>query len=492
MDACLDRGGLQFAPVLFNTLAFGFFFTLVFAVYLALSRHRLAQNVLLLVASYFFYACWNWRFLGLLLLSTSVDWTLANLIAREGDRKRARRWVVTSVAVNLVFLGFFKYFNFFVDSGVALFGALGLPAFGRHLDIVLPVGISFYTFQSISYIVDVYRGEVPPAKNPVDFALFVAFFPHMVAGPIMPSRRLLPQMQEPRCVTWSEVQRGFHLVAWGLFKKVVIADNLALLVNPIFAREYGFRPGVVHAGVLAFAFQIYCDFSGYTDIARGLARMMGFQLMDNFDHPYLATCITDFWRRWHISLSTWLRDYVYVPLGGNRLGTARTYRNLILTMLLGGLWHGAAWTFVAWGAYQGFLLSCERALGGRRLILDPREAGLSRGQRLGWLLRVAVTFHLVGLGWIFFRAERWGQLVGMSTAYLDPAGWLFMPARLIGPVMLAILPVIVVDLAQFLTRDELIVLRIPAPLRGALYAAAALAFVTLGRFESNAFIYFQF
>ncbi len=478
--------------MLFNTLSFGFFFILVFAAYLGLSRDRPAQNFMLLLASYFFYACWNWRFLGLLLLSTSVDWILANLIAREKDGKSARRWVATSVTVNLVFLGFFKYFNFFVDSGVALLGALGLPAFGQHLDVVLPIGISFYTFQSISYIVDVYRREVPPARNPVDFALFVAFFPHMVAGPIMPSRALLPQMQNPRRVTWQEVQRGFHLAAWGLFKKVVVADNLALFVAPIFAREYGFRPGVVHLGVLAFAFQIYCDFSGYTDIARGLARMMGFRLMDNFDHPYFATCITDFWRRWHISLSTWLRDYLYVPLGGNRSGTSRTYRNLFLTMLLGGLWHGAAWTFVAWGAYQGLLLVLERAFGGRRLVLDPREAGLSGLQRLGWPLRVAATFHMVGLGWIFFRADRLDHALRISRDYLDPTGWLHMPTGMLGPVLLAIFPVLVMDIAQFVSRDELVVLRLPALLRGVLYAAAAFAFIILGRFESNAFIYFQF
>src|SRR5688572_7705001 len=266
--------------MLFNTLGFWLFFAVVLAVYLAL-RERRRQNVFLLLASYFFYACWDWRFVSLLLVSTTADWTLGNLIARETTPAGKKRWVATSVFLNLTFLGFFKYFDFIVDQAAAVLGLFGVTGLDWHLRIVLPVGISFYTFQSISYIVDVYRGDIEPARDPVDFALFVAFFPHMVAGPIMPSRDLLPQMQRPRELRWEEAQSGFHVAMWGLFKKVVIADNLAAIANPIFARQMGFGPGAMHLGALCFAFQIYCDFSGYTDIARGVARIMGFRLMDN-------------------------------------------------------------------------------------------------------------------------------------------------------------------------------------------------------------------
>jgi len=476
--------------VTFTTLSFLLFLPVVFAVHWSL-RSRRARNLWLLLSSYFFYSCWDWRFLGLLLLSTSVDWTLANLISREPTRAGARRWVAASVAINLCFLGFFKYCNFFVDSADALLAAAGLPGLGLHLDVVLPVGISFYTFQSISYIVDVYRGAIEPARNPIDFALFVAFFPHMVAGPIMHSRDLLPQMQLPRHPRWVVAMDGFHLAMWGLFKKVVIADNLAQVAGPVFARQLGFQPGVVHLGALAFAFQIYCDFSGYTDIARGLARIMGFRLMDNFHHPYFATCITDFWHRWHISLSTWLREYLYVPLGGNRGSRARTYLNLLITMLLGGLWHGAAWNFVLWGGYQGLLLVAERLLGGKRLIVDVREA-TSLGQRLLWPVRVLVTFHFVCLGWLLFRAERLQPLGTMVRNFIDPTGWLRMPPELAGQVALYVLPLLLVDALQFFRRDEHVLRHAPLPLRSLLYATGLYAFILLGRFESNAFIYFQF
>ena len=389
--------------MLFNTLQFWVFFVFVLCVYAFLPRRP--QNLFLLAASYFFYACWNWRFLGLLLLSSTTDWFLGNAIARSRGTPKAKRWVGASVLINLTFLGCFKYFNFFVDAASSLLTTLRLEPITFRLDVILPVGISFYTFQSISYIVDVYRGEIEPAEDPVDFALFVAFFPHMVAGPIMHSNALLPQMQSERKMRWTDISSGFNLTMWGLFKKVVVADNLALIVGPIFRRQYSFRPGPIHLGALAFAFQIYCDFSGYTDIARGVARILGFRLMDNFNYPYFSSSITDFWRRWHISLSSWLRDYLYIPLGGNRHGSRKTYRNLLLTMLLGGIWHGAAWTFVIWGAYQGALLMIERLLGGRKAIADWFEARTLTA-RLTWIARVLVCFHFVCLGWIIFRCGR--------------------------------------------------------------------------------------
>jgi D-alanyl-lipoteichoic acid acyltransferase DltB (MBOAT superfamily) len=370
---------------------------------------------------------------------------------------------------------------------------LGLRPTHLHLDVVLPVGISFYTFQSMSYIIDVYRKDLTPAESPIDFALFVAFFPHMVAGPIMHSDALLPQMQRPRVVRWEAVMSGFHLTMWGLFKKVLIADNLATVAAPVFARKWGFQPGTLHLGVLAFAFQIYCDFSGYTDIARGVARMMGFTLMENFKHPYFATSITDFWRRWHISLSSWLRDYLYIPLGGSRLGPFRTYRNLFLTMLLGGLWHGAGWTFVLWGAYQGVLLVLERLAGGRRLIVDWASC-TSALSRLIFLARVLVTFHFVCLGWLIFRCENARYLRVMIPSFMDARGWWYL--RYQGPealfVLSLIVPLLLVEVAQYLVADEQVLLRIPWALRAVVYTAGAYAFLLWGRFDSNPFIYFRF
>ena len=334
--------------MLFNSFIFWAFFAVVLLVYRRL-KHR-GQNRLLLVASYVFYGYWDWRFLSLILLSTVVDYYVAIGIESSSDARRRKRLLCGSMLTNLGLLGVFKYFGFFAEEAVRVLNAVGMPASLPSLQVVLPVGISFYTFQTMSYTIDVYRGQTRAARNVLDFALFVCFFPQLVAGPVERSHRLMPQILNPRKETPGQFSEGLYHILFGLFKKVVIADNMARLVNTVFAVPVSQLTGAeCLVGVYAFAFQIYGDFSGYSSMAQGLARWMGFNLMSNFRMPYLAVSPSDFWRRWHISLSQWLRDYLYVGLGGNRLGKLMTYRNLLLTMVLGGLWHGAGWTFLVWG-----------------------------------------------------------------------------------------------------------------------------------------------
>jgi D-alanyl-lipoteichoic acid acyltransferase DltB (MBOAT superfamily) len=403
--------------LLFNSLEFAVFLVFVLALYLCLPQR--AQNRMLLVASYVFYGAWDWRFLGLIALSTLIDYAVGLRIAASDDPARRKRWVVVSIVSNLGILGAFKYAGFFAASLGRLGEALGLDVSPPVLSIVLPVGISFYTFQTLSYTIDVYRGLLKPTRNLLDFALFVSFFPQLVAGPIERATRLLPQIEGARRTTSQQLASGAWLILWGTFKKVVVADNLGALVNAVYA------PGAEPTGLevlfatYAFAFQIYGDFSGYTDVARGVARLLGVELMLNFDLPYLATSPADFWRRWHISLSSWLRDYLYIPLGGNRKGRARTYVNLMLTMLLGGLWHGAAWTFVVWGAYQGLLLALHRALAPWLARVAPTTAA---GRAAWWLVRVVVTFHLVCLGWLVFRAASLDDVLRLLGTLLGAPG----------------------------------------------------------------------
>jgi alginate O-acetyltransferase complex protein AlgI len=389
--------------MLFNSWVFVPFLSVVLILYRALP-HR-GQNRMLLLASWFFYGWWDWRFLLLLLASTTVDYTLARAMYVAESPVRKRRLLQTSLAFNLGLLGFFKYFNFFVDSASALLTSFGLSGLTTHLDVVLPVGISFYTFQEISYVVDVYRGTMAPATRWSDYALYVAFFPHLVAGPIQRTD-LLPQIQNPRTVTRRQVGAGAWLVLTGLFKKVVIADNLAGIADGVFTRSSVSGPAVL-IGVYAFAYQIYCDFSGYSDIARGVAKWLGVELMVNFDRPYLARNPSEFWQRWHISLSTWLRDYLYIPLGGNRGSLGQTCRNLMVTMVLGGLWHGAAWTFVLWGLYHGLLLVGHRLWsGGRRASSSVVGSAMSR----------VLMFHAACYGWLLFRAQNVGQVAAFTEA----------------------------------------------------------------------------
>jgi D-alanyl-lipoteichoic acid acyltransferase DltB (MBOAT superfamily) len=396
------------------------------------------------------------------------------------------------MVANLAILGFFKYFDFFVTSAVALGRSLGVELHVSTLGILLPAGISFYTFQAMSYTIDIYRRHAAPTRSFSDFALFVCFFPHLVAGPIMRASTLLPQVVQPRHWKPGVAEEGLFLVAMGLFKKLVIADNLAPIANTIFGRFDAGQPAGLTGvdaliAVYAFAFQIYCDFSGYSAIARGVSKWLGFELVINFRRPYSAVSPSDFWRRWHISLSTWLRDYLYIPLGGNRGGTFATYRNLMLTMVLGGLWHGASWTFVAWGFYHGALLCVFRALG----VSEEIAGGAPRARALR-ALRVVGMFHLVCAGWLLFRAGSFGGALAMATSIATD----FRPSptslTALAFVAFHVLPLI---LLEWVTDGEDHVERLgrwPWPVEGLVYASLAAMLVLLRAPESHEFIYFQF
>ncbi len=383
--------------MLFNSYTFAVFFVLVYAAYWLLGHRN--QNRLLLVASYVFYGWWDWRFLSLLVLSSVVDYVVALRIADADAPQRRRAWLMLSLITNLGMLGFFKYANFFADSLREACASLGWTLDWRLTDIVLPVGISFYTFQTLCYTIDVYRGTLKPVRNLTEFLLYVSFFPQLVAGPIERASHLIPQIQQRRTITWLGCGRGLWLILVGLFRKVVVADNLAVVVDQVFAAPEVPTGWICLLATYAFAIQIYCDFSGYSDMARGISQLMGFDLMVNFRTPYFATNPSDFWRRWHISLSTWLRDYLFIPLGGSRGGEWQTYRNLMLTMTLGGLWHGASWNCVLWGIYQGLLLCGHRALFGR----EQRETG--HESRLVRMVSIVGMFHLTCLGMMIFRSQ---------------------------------------------------------------------------------------
>ena len=475
--------------MLFNSLEFLVFLPVVLAVYYLLP-HR-GQNAFLVVASCFFYASWDWRFLFPLLFSTTVDYFCAARMEASvgrGEPLAARRkFLLISLVANLGLLGFFKYFNFFVDSFHDLFALAGVDLPLPTLRVILPIGISFYTFQALSYTIDVYRGRLHATRSFWDFFLAVLYFPHLVAGPIQRASNLISQVVRPRTPSRVQILEGVQLMLWGYFKKVYIADGLAPIVDAIFSGGAA-TGGETLVGVLAFAFQIYCDFSGYTDIARGVAKLMGFEFMLNFNLPYFATSPSDFWQRWHISLSTWLRDYLYIPLGGNRAGRGKTYRNLMLTMVLGGLWHGAAWNFVAWGAYHGALLCLHR-------VMTPalqRLGSLFRGWPSAWLVaRIAAMFLLTCYGWLLFRATSFAQIASMTGSLLTPLDGL--PADQLKEALVLIAPLIFVQLVQYNTGrlDFLRLSWLGPSTRAAAYSALLYCVVFLGA-TPQAFVYFQF
>lgn len=415
--------------MLFNSLVFLGFITIVFLVYPRLRIRE--QNLFLLVASYVFYGYWDWRFIILLFTITILNFFIAQHL-HTSDNYRKKIFLIIGTTANLCILWFFKYFNFFIDSAASVLASIGLQPHMPVLQVILPVGISFYTFQTMTYTIDIYRGKLQPTKNFIAFALFVSFFPQLLSGPIERATNLLPQISNPRSMSQEKVLTGLNLVLLGYFKKVAIADTLAPIADSIFAAPEAMSSGQLWSGVYAFTFQIYGDFSGYTDIARGIALILGFEIMENFNAPYLSRSITEFWRRWHISLSTWLRDYLYISLGGNRLGRARTYVNLMITMYLCGLWHGAAWQFIVWGLLHGIYLAAHR------IILRGKKLDLSWPQTFpGWLgnmVKIFFTFHIVALTWVFFKSPnianalsymeglfRFQHMTGLSAAVLFAA-----------------------------------------------------------------------
>ena len=404
--------------MIFTTPQFAVFLV-TFLFLWAVCRGR-ARKWLLLGASYAFYGSWNPAFLSLIILSTLVDYWVGLKLQTTDNALRRKRLLWVSLGVNLGILAFFKYCNFFIDSAVAALLLLDIEASVRLLEIVLPVGISFYTFQTMSYTIDVYRGDMEPTASLLDFSVYVAFFPQLVAGPIERAQRLLPQIAQVGQENRSDLS-GWGLIASGCFKKVVIADNLAAVVDPVYANPDGAYGPALWLATYAFAVQIYCDFSGYSDIAVGLARLFGIRLIQNFEAPYAAAGPSEFWRRWHISLSTWLRDYLYISLGGNRRGEWFTYRNLMLTMLLGGLWHGAAWNFVLWGAWHGLLLAALRPAPFQKFARWSAGHWLP-DQAILWLRRL-LFFHLVCIGWAFFRAESLGDCIVLVQGLLDVGSW---------------------------------------------------------------------
>lgn len=465
--------------MIFSSFQFLFFLLVVLFLLIVLPRQSW-RKLTLLIASYIFYGAWDYRFLALILISTIVDSVLAKAIYKVEERHK-KPLLLLSVAVNLGILGFFKYFNFFIESASFILSSWGLNV--STLNIILPVGISFYTFQTMSYTIDVYRGKLKPANSFFDFALFVAFFPQLVAGPIVRAADFLPQLEKPVQIRGHNIWVGLQIFTVGLFKKLILADNVALFVDQVFANSGYYSSTTVWLGVLAYAIQIYCDFSGYSDMAIGTARMLGFHFERNFWMPYISTSVTEFWRRWHISLSSWLRDYLYIALGGNRKGHLRTYVNLMITMLLGGLWHGASWNFVIWGGAHGLALAVHR-LWSRRF--KPDDSILGRFE--AWL----ATFLFVAAVWVLFRATDTATMLTVyrKMLFIDPAGadWYYHYF-----FVAAILMIIGHVAGIMRKKDELIFFETPYSFPAAFATVTTLLIIYLfAPTNTNPFIYFQF
>jgi D-alanyl-lipoteichoic acid acyltransferase DltB (MBOAT superfamily) len=484
--------------MLFNSYIFWAFFLIVFVLYRLLPRHRW-QNYMLLAASYVFYGYWDWRFLFVMLFSTVVDYYAAISIGRSPSRRTQKIILIASITIQLGLLGLFKYYGFFSHELAGLLSFLGLPVFLPALEFLLPVGVSFYTFQTMSYTIDVYRGNFKSEKSFVNFALFVSFFPHLVAGPLVRASKLLPQISNPRVRRPDDFREGLYYVMLGLFKKVFVGDNLASIANSIFHTSPAHLSGLeCLVGIYAFAFQIYGDFSGYSSIAQGVAKWLNIELSLNFRMPYLSVSPPDFWGRWHISLSTWFRDYVYVPLarrGGKRPTKAHLYYTTIVVMLLSGLWHGAAWTFIVWGLFHGLLLCGYRMFTEARAWFFKRSGKPVAPPKTSFarrLFNIALMFHLVCLGWLLFRAESMAQVWGMLHQMLTD--WRVTPFAVSSLVMIAFYagPLMAYEFWLEGKQELLELTRVNWVLRGLAYSYCVLMLWLFPPLVSNVFIYFQF
>ncbi len=477
--------------MLFNSIDFAIFLPIVFILYWLLNRNLRLQNLLIVVASYVFYGWWDWRFLSLIIFSSIVDYSVG-IALESSEKKYARKLLLmTSIMVNIGFLGFFKYFNFFSESFAEAFTILGYSFNAQTLNIILPVGISFYTFQTLSYSIDVYRNKLEPTRDIVAFFAFVSFFPQLVAGPIERATNLLPQFYRKRSFDYHKAVDGLRQILWGLFKKIVIADNAAVFANDIFANSYDYHGSTLLLGAFFFAFQIYGDFSGYSDIAIGTARLFGFDLMRNFAYPYFSRDIAEFWRRWHISLSTWFRDYVYIPLGGSKVKRWAVVRNIFIIFIVSGFWHGANWTFIAWGFLNAvYFLPLLLSNRNRSNLGDVAEGRLLPSFRE--FIQINVTFFLTLIAWIFFRAETVSHAFDYLQGIFSPSLFTLPEAR---PKFLFIL-IILFLAVEWLQRNKQHALsfegiRIPKLARWFVYYVLIFIIFYYGG-EKQEFIYFQF
>ncbi len=476
--------------MLFNSFVFFIFLGIVIPLYYVIPKKL--RNPLLLIASYIFYGYWDYRFTALLALSTIIDFTVGQKLHKSQDPKTRKRWLLLSMFSNLGILGVFKYYGFFISSFVPLVEFFGGSLDYLHLNIILPVGISFYTFQTMSYTIDIYRKRLEPTSNLIDFAVFVSFFPQLVAGPIERASNLLPQIAKVPLPTRDQIQKGLVLIVFGLFKKVMIGDTTGRIVDHIFTQPDIYRSPELLAALILFSIQIYADFSGYSSIARGTAKLLGIELMKNFEQPYLSQNITEFWRRWHISLSSWLKDYLYISLGGNRKGVNRTYVNLMITMLLGGLWHGASWNFVIWGGLHGIYLAIHKLMLGKKKTVDSYHyQGVK--SLLRYLMNTSFTYLLVLFTWLFFRATDL-SIVNVFLSKMIHWESSEFAYRFFKITFSFSLMVLLLDFLQYYTKRHTFILMIrnKGIVIGILLSMLFVSFLFMFQNEPLPFIYFQF
>ncbi len=483
--------------MLFNSLDFALFLPVVFVIYwFVVNKNLRLQNAFVLAASYFFYGCWDYRFLGLILFSTVVDYMIGLNLVSESKPQKRKLLLYISLFVNLGLLGVFKYYNFFIDSFSDAFSIFGISFNPSRLDIILPVGISFYTFQTLSYTIDVYRNKLEPVKDFIAFGAFVSFFPQLVAGPIERASNLLPQFDRKRIFDSSDAKNGLRQILWGLFKKVVIADNCAQIADMIFNNSADYNGSALVLGAFCFTMQIYGDFSGYSDIAIGTSRLFGFNLMKNFAFPYFSRDIAEFWRRWHISLSTWFRDYLYIPLGGSRGGKWLSIRNVFIIFIVSGFWHGANWTFIFWGALNGLFILPLMLMGKNRSHLDI----VAKGRffpTVAESLKMILTFSLAIFAWIFFRAENLSHAFTYLGGIIDSS--LFSIPNIVDKKSVAITISLVqfFFLVEWIQREQEFGLdtlgnSLSKPLRWTMYSSIIFLIGMFMQTEETPFIYFQF